>query len=273
MTGRTTIWVPAVVGIFAFIWIIPLIGLLLTSLRPPGEITQGWWSLENFSLTLDAWRTVWEKYPLASAFWTSLKLTLLATVLTMLISPAAAYAFQFMRFPGRRTLLIIIVNAFVLPQQVVIIPLFTLWRDLGMIDNLWAVVIPYVGMSFAWSIFLVKNFLEDFPKELIEAAKVDGCSPIGTFWHVVLPNSLTPIAAVGILQFLWCWNSMLLPMLYLRSELPLTVLLARIAGSFEPNLDQQSVAAIITLALPLLVFIVFQRFFTTGASTRSGGKE
>lgn len=273
MSGRSTFWIPLIVGAVAFLWIIPLVGLVLTSLRPPGDITQGWWSLHDFSLTLDAWRTVWEKYPLMSAFWTSLKLTVLATVLTMLISPAAAYAFQFMRFPGRRTMLIIIVNAFVLPQQVVIIPLFTLWRDLGMIDSLWSVVIPYVGMSFAWSVFLVKNFLEDFPIELIEAAKVDGCSPIGTFWHVVLPNALTPIAAVGILQFLWCWNSMLLPMLYLRSELPLTVLLARIAGSFEPNLNQQSVAAIITMALPLLVFIIFQRFFTAGAQNRSGGKE
>lgn len=273
MKGRSSPWIPALVGIVAVIWIVPLIGLVLTSLRPPGDITRGWWSLDNVQLTLDAWRTVWGKYPLAQSFVTSLKLTLLATGLTMLISPAAAYAFQFLRFPGRRVILIVIVNAFVLPQQVVIIPLFTLWRDLGMLDNIWAVVIPYVGLSFAWSVFLVKNFLDAFPKELIEASKVDGCSPIGTFCHVVLPNAITPIAAVGILQFLWCWNSMLLPMLYLRSEVPLTVLLARIAGSFEPNLDQQSVAAIITTALPLVVFIIFQRFFTSGASTRSGGKE
>jgi len=121
---------------------------------------------------------------------------------------------------------------------------------------------------------LLRNFAHGFsPKELIEAAKVDGCTPLGTFWYVVLPNALTPIAAVGILQFLWCWNSMLLPMLYLRSEVPLTVLLARVAGSFEPNLDQQSVAAIITMAVPLVIFITFQRYFTAGASSRTGGKE
>lgn len=84
---------------------------------------------------------------------------------------------------------------------------------------------------------------------------------------------MTPLAAIGILQFLWTWNSMLLPMLYLRSDLPLTVLLARIAGSFEPNLDQQAVAAIVTTAAPLLAFIVFQRFFAADARNRSGGKE
>nr|WP_234894797.1 ABC transporter permease subunit [Agrobacterium vitis] len=115
--------------------------------------------------------------------------------------------------------------------------------------------------------------MAEFPRELIEASKIDGCTPIRTFLHVVLPNSLTPMATVGILQFLWCWNSMLLPMLYLRSDVPLTVLLARIAGSFEPNLDQQSVAAIVTMAVPLVVFIVFQRFFAADARNRSGGKE
>jgi alpha-glucoside transport system permease protein len=273
MNMRGTHWIPVAVGLLAVVWMIPLVGLLLTSLRPPGDITQGWWQPSNFSLTLDAWRSVWTKYPLASAFWTSLELTGIATVLTMLLAPAAAYAFQFLSFPGRRAILIVVINAFVLPQQVVIIPLFTLWRSLGLIDNLLACIIPYVGLSFAWSVFLVKNFLEDFPKELIEAAKVDGCTPLGIFRHVVLPNAITPIAAVGILQFLWCWNSMLLPMLYLRSDVPLTVLLARVAGSFEPNLDQQSVAAIITMAVPLIIFITFQRYFTAGASNRSGGKE
>lgn len=274
MIGRTPAWIPVFVGLVALAWIVPLVGLVMTSLRPPGEIASGgWWSLGQVTLTLDAWRSVWTKYPLASAFWTSLSLTGLATLLTMLLAPAAAYAFQFLAFPGRRMLLVVVVNSFVLPQQVVVIPLFTLWRDLGMIDNIWSVVIPYVGLSFAWSVFLVKNFLADFPKELIEASRIDGCSPISTFRHVVLPNAMTPIAAIGILQFLWTWNSMLLPMLYLRSDLPMTVLLARIAGSFEPNLDQQAAAALVTIAAPLLAFVVFQRFFAMDARNRSGGKE
>ncbi|MDZ7875161.1 MAG: carbohydrate ABC transporter permease [Rhizobium sp.] len=118
----------------------------------------------------------------------------------------------------RRLWLIIIINAFVLPQQVVIIPLFQLWRDVGLLDNMASVVIPFVGLSWAWSVFLVKSFLEDFQKELIEAARIDGCGPIRTFTQVVLPNLISPIAACGILQFLWCWNTLLLPMLFLRSD-------------------------------------------------------
>ena len=136
-----------------------------------------------------------------------------------------------------------------------------------------AVLIPFVGMSFAWSIFLVKNFLEDFPRDLIEAARIDGCGPLTTFTHVVLPNLLSPVFAVGILQFLWTWNALLLPMLFLRSDIPLPVLLTRVSGTYDLNWDLRSVAAIVTTAVPLLIFVLFQRHFAAGAQVGSGSKE
>jgi ABC-type glycerol-3-phosphate transport system permease component len=273
MIGRAPRWAILIVAAVAFIWIIPILGIVVTSIRPPDEVTLGWWRLDELSFTLDAWIRVWSEYPLAQAFVTTMILAGLGTLGTMLLTPAAAYAFHFLHFPSRRLLLIIIINAFVLPQQVVIIPLFQLWRDIGLIDNYLSVLIPYVGLSFAWSIFLVKNFLEDFPKELIEAARVDGCGPMSTFFHVVLPNIRTPIFAVGILQFLWTWNALLLPLLYLRSDVPLPVLFARIAGTYDLNWDLRSVAAIITTIVPLVVFLVFQRQFAAGAQSRTGTKE
>lgn len=273
MIGKTPRWTIVVVGIVAFIWIIPIIGIVVTSVRPPQDITLGWWRLDNLRLTLDAWVRVWSEYPLAQAFVTTAQLALIATVATMLLTPAAAYAFHFLKFPFRRLLLIIIINAFVLPQQVVVIPLFQLWRDLGLLDTFWAVLVPYVGLSFAWSIFLVKNFLEDFPKELIEAGRIDGCGPLRIFWHIVLPNSLPSIFAVGILQFLWTWNALLLPMLYLRTNVPLPVLLTRVSGTYELNWDLRSVAAIVTTIVPLLIFLIFQRQFAAGSETRTGAKE
>ncbi len=273
MIGRPPLWPVLLIGVIAFIWVIPIIGIVVTSIRPPREVSLGWWRLDEVSFTLSAWRRVWEAYPLAPAFWTTAKLAGIATVLTMLLTPAAAYAFHFLKFRFRRVLLIIIINAFVLPQQVVIIPLFRLWRDIGLIDSYLAVIIPYVGLSFAWSIFLVKSFLEDFPYELIEAAKIDGCTPLRTFWHVVLPNSLSPVFAAGILQFLWTWNALLLPMLFLRTDVPLPVLLTRISGTYDMNWDLRSVAAIVTTIVPLLVFLVFQRQFAAGSQIRSGAKE
>jgi ABC-type glycerol-3-phosphate transport system permease component len=273
MTDRAPNWIVVVVGIVATIWMIPILGVVVTSFRPPSDVVLGWWRLDNLHLTLDAWFRVWREYPLAQAVVTTFKLAALGTLGTMLLTPAAAYAFHFLKFRSRRLLLIVIINAFVLPQQVVIIPLFQLWRELGLIDSPLAVLIPYVGLSFAWSIFLVKNFLEDFPKELIEAARVDGCGPLGIFLHIVLPNITTPIFAIGILQFLWTWNALLLPLLYLRTNVPLPVLFARIAGTYDLNWDVRSVAAIITTIVPLLVFLVFQRQFAAGAQARTGTKE
>ncbi|MET3615839.1 ABC-type glycerol-3-phosphate transport system permease component [Rhizobium aquaticum] len=273
MTDRAPRWVIVVVGVIALIWMVPIIGIVMTSIRPPEGTALGWWQFDHFDFTLDAWRKVWSKYPLAPALWVTVKTAGLATLFTMLLTPAAAYAFHFLEFRFRRLMLVIIINAFVLPQQVVIIPLFRLWRDMGLIDNILSVLIPYVGLSFAWSIYLVKNFFEDFPKELVEASKIDGCGPVDTFRFVVLPNSLSPVFAVGILQFLWTWNALLLPMLFLRSEIPLPVLLARISSSYEMNWDMRSVAAIVTATVPLLVFMIFQRQFAAGSQTRSGAKE
>lgn len=270
---RSPKWVICLVGIIAFLWTIPILGIVVTSLRPLGETSLGWWRTEEFTLTLNAWQTVWTKYPLAASFWVSVKITVFATIIPVILAPAGAYAFQFLKFRFRRILLIIIINAFVLPSQLVVIPLFRLWRELGLIDNIWSVIIPSAGLSFAWAVFLVKNYLEDFPKELIEAATVDGCGPIGRFFYIVLPNSLTPIAAVAILQFLWTWNGLLLPVVFLRSDITLTALLARIQGVYDRNWDQVSVAAIVTTIVPLIIFIIFQRYFTAGASTRSGSKE
>lgn len=273
MIGKAPRWIPVVVGIVSIIWIVPLLGIVITSIRPVSDTVLGWWRLDHIALTLDAWVKVWSKYPLASGFWVSLELAGISTIGSMILTPAAAYAFQFLKFPFRRTLLIIIINAFVLPQQVVVIPLFTLWRQMGLINNPLSVLIPYIGLSFAWSIFLVKNFLEDFPHELVEAGRIDGCGPIANFFYVVLPNSLSPIFALGILQFLFCWNSLLIPLLFLRTSVPLPVVFAQIAGVYDANWDMRAVAAILTTIVPLIIFLVFQRQFAGGSLSTSGSKE
>lgn len=273
MIGKAPRWVPIVVWVLSIIWLVPLLGIVITSIRPQADTLLGWWRLDHIELTLNAWISVWSKYKLAEGFWVSLQLAGFATLGSMILTPAAAYAFQFLNFPFRRTLLIIIINAFVLPAQVVVIPLFTLWREMGLINNIISVLIPYIGLSFAWSIFLVKNFLEDFPRELVEAGRIDGCGPISGFFHVVLPNSLSPIFAVGILQFLFCWNTLLIPLLFLRTQLPLPVVFAQISGMYDPNWDLRAVAAIVTTSVPLIVFLIFQRQFAGGSLSTSGSKE
>jgi ABC-type glycerol-3-phosphate transport system permease component len=273
MIGKAPRWIPVAAWMLSILWVIPLLGIVVTSFRPGADTVLGWWRLDHVQFTLDAWIRVWSEYNLGGGFWVTLQLAGLATIGSMVLTPAAAYAFQFLKFPFRRTLLIIIINAFVLPQQVIVIPLFTLWRQTGLIDNILSVLIPYVGLSFAWSIFLVKNFLEDFPNELVEASRIDGCGPIKSFFYIVLPNSLASIFAVGILQFLFCWNSLLIPLLFLRTQKPLPVIFAQISGMYDTQWDLHAVAAIVTTSVPLLVFLVFQRQFAGGALASSGSKE
>ena len=112
MIGKSPPWVPLVVGLISVIWIVPLLGIVITSIRPPADTVLGWWRLDHLELTLHAWTSVWSKYPLAQGFWVSAQLAGIATAGSMLLTPAAAYAFHFLRFPFRRTLLIIIINAF-----------------------------------------------------------------------------------------------------------------------------------------------------------------
>ncbi|MGF6771843.1 ABC-type glycerol-3-phosphate transport system permease component [Paraburkholderia sp. GAS199] len=272
MKDASSRWATAIVSVVALIWAVPIIGIVVTSLRPMNEAVLGWWTTSQFTLTLDAWRSVLTRYPLVEAFWVSLKLAGISTIMTALLTPAAAYAFQFLRFPLRRTILVVIFTTFALPQQVVIIPLFRLWREMGLIDHIASILIPYVGLSFAWSIVVVKNFLRGFPRDLIEAARIDGCGPIAMFFYIVLPNTLASISAIAILQFLWSWNSLLLPLLYLRTQIPLPVAFARIAGTYDPNWNLRAAAAIITAIAPLTIFIIFQRQFARGALSRSGSE-
>jgi ABC-type glycerol-3-phosphate transport system permease component len=269
---KPPLWPMLLIGVVSLIWVLPLIGIIMTSIRPEGETLKGWWNIEEFTLTLEAWREVWVNYPLWDALWNSIKIAGLSSLGSILLAPMGAYAFAFLNFPGKKVTFLLLVNAFVIPNQILIIPLFTLWRNVGLIDNIFSVIIPFVALSMAWAVFLVRNYLVDFPRSLIDAAHIDGCGHVRTFWSVVLPNALTPMAAVGILQFMWTWNSLMLPMLFLRENIPLPVLLTKIKGTYEPNWDQVAVATIITSVIPLLIFLYFQKYFAAGASNQSGQK-
>ena len=269
---KQSIWPLLVLSLLALIWVLPIIGILMMSVRPEAEIVQGWWKLSPFTFTLEAWREVWSRYELAPAFFMSSVLAVGSTLMTVVFSASAAYAYEFLDFYGRKFTLGLYVASYVMPQQVLLIPMLIFWRKIGLLDNPLSCIIPFVGAGFAWSIFMLKSYLRGFPKELLESARIDGAGNIRTFRSIFLPNTGTPIAAISILQFMWTWNSLLLPLMFMRKRVPLPVLLSRIQGTYEPNWDLKAVAVIITAAIPLAFFIYFQKHFSSGASINSGGK-
>ncbi len=272
MMYKQSRWPLIVLALLALLWVLPILGILMMSVRPESEIIQGWWKLSPFTFTLDAWVEVWTRHKLAPAFMVSSILAVSSTVLTAVFSASAAYAYEFLNFPGKRLTLILYVASYVMPQQVLLIPMLMLWRKIGLLDNPLSCIVPFVGASFAWSIFMLKSYLKDFPQSLLEAARIDGAGNIRTFWSIFLPNAGTPIAAVSILQFMWTWNSMLLPLMFLRNRIPLPVLLSRLRGTYEPNWDLRAVAVVVTAAVPLAFFLYFQKHFSDSSSVGSGGK-
>ena len=148
--------------------------------------------------------------------------------------------------------------------------------EMGLIDTLASSQIHNVGLSFAWSIFLRKTFVEDLPRELVEADKVDGCGPLATFWYVVLPKSMSPVFALGILQFLWTWNDLLVAMVFLgtgKDQLVLTGALNALLGSMGGKWEILTASAFITIIVPILVFFALQRYLVRGllAGSVKGG--
>ncbi|PID58779.1 transporter [candidate division KSB3 bacterium] len=262
-------WPYPVLAIISVLWCIPALGVLISSIRPITEIVRGWWTLRPFSVTTENYSTVWTQYHFGNAFIVSLLLAGASTLLPLIFSSTAAYAFHFLRFPGRKMALLLITSAYVLPNQVLIIPLLKLWRQTGLADNLLSVIIPQVGIAFAWSISLVRTFWHGFPNALIEAAKIDGCNIVRIYWKIVLPNSLTPLVSIAILQFLWTWNDLLFPLIFLQSNIPLTVALSRISGTHDPQWELVSAGTVLLTIAPMIVFIFLQRYFTEGLA-RSG---
>ncbi len=263
---RKPLWPVPILYVIMLVWIIPVVGILVMSVRPSVEIMRGWWVMKPFTITIENYIKVWNRFNLGRALMASMAISISSTVIPIFLSSSAAYAFHFLNFPGRRMMLLVFINAFILPHQVLVIPLMKLWRLSGLMDNLISCVVPFVGLSFAWSIYYFKTFLNGFPTDLIDASRIDGCSQFRIYWNMVIPNTLTALASIGILQFIWTWNSLLFPLIFLRQNIPITVALTRAKGEYDPNWEQLSAGTVIAIAIPLLVFIVLQRYFTESVS-------
>ena len=266
----------------AVLWSIPTIALLVSSFREPTAITaSGWWNAitEPFDFTIDNYRDVLEARGMARAFVNSLIISVPSTLFVILVAALAAYAFAWMKFPGRNALFLIMVGLLVVPVQMTLIPVLRLYVDLTVNTELpllggrvfgtssypgiWVAHTAY-GLPFA--IFLLRNFFGGLPRDLFESAYLDGASDIGVFFRIVLPLSMPAIAALTIFQFLWVWNDLLLALVLLGDPdlAPMTLKVNNLVNSFGSNYQVLTAAAFVSMALPLVVFFALQRYFVQG---------
>jgi len=262
-----------VIIILALAWMLPTAGLLITSFRTPQDVAHsGWWTVfeHPFNFTrysLENYRAVIEKSGMGQAFLNSLKITIPGTVIPVMLAAFAAYAFAWMKFPGRKILFLIVVALLVVPLQMTFIPILTIFKQLRLGGTLPGIWLAHTGYGLPLTVYLLHNFIAGLPSELFDSASIDGASSLQVFFRLVLPLSVPAIASVIIFQFLWVWNDLLVALMYLGGTpdvAPVTLKVANLVGSRGQDWELLTAAAFVSMALPLIVFFSLQRYFVRG---------
>jgi len=262
-----------VILIIAVIWLLPSVGLLITSFRPPQDVAYtGWWTVfqtpfDFTRFTLENYESVLTRYGLGKAFLNSLIICVPSTVLPVLIAGFAAYAFAWMDFPGREYLFVLVVGLLIVPLQMTFIPILRVFRGLNLAGTFPAIWLAHTAYGLPLAVYLLHNFISALPRELFDSAAMDGASAMASFVRIVVPLSVPAIASVIIFQFLWVWNDLLVALIYLGGApdvVPVTLKVANLVGSRGQDWELLTAAAFISMLLPLVVFFSMQRYFVRG---------
>ena len=256
-----------VLTFIGLLWLVPTLGLLVTSLMTPGDISEtGWWKVLT-KPSLSTWQNydkLFSNGPLTHSLWVTAQIALGSTVLPILIGALAAYAFAWLEFPGRDWLFLVVVALLVVPLQMALIPIFSLYNSLGIFDTVLSLILFHTAFGLPFAIFLLRNFFIGIPKDILESARIDGASEIRIFVRLILPLGLPAIASLAIFQFLWTWNDLIVALTFARDTQPITVAIFNQLSEFGSNIEIIAPAAFVSLALPLAVFLAFQRYFVQG---------
>ena len=253
--------------VFGLLWLIPTIGLFVTSLMQPTDFQQqGWWNYlaHPGQLTLDNYRAVFDNQAIMDSLWTTVLVAVGGTLLPVFIGALAGYAFAWLEFPGRDWIFIVVVALLVVPLQMALIPMFQLYNDLSLFDTVLGLILFHTAFGLPFAIFLLRNFFIGIPRDLMEAARIDGAGEMKIFLRLILPLGRPAIASLAIFQFLWTWNDLLVALTFGRSTVPITVAIFSQMRQFGGNIELIAPATFISLIVPLAVFFAFQRSFVQG---------
>ena len=254
----------ALLGIF---WLVPTTGLFITSLLAPSDAAKGgWWNFfaKPSTWTFDNYKNMFDNEGITHALLVTAQVTIGATILPILVASAAAYALAWIEFPGRDWLFLGVVGLLLVPVQMALIPIFRLYNTLNLFDTIPGLILFHSAFALPFSIFLLRNFFAGIPKDLMEAARIDGASEWRLFFKVVLPLGLPAIAALAIFQVLFVWNDFLVGFTLAQDNVPITAALAGQLRQFSSNLSVIAPASFFSAVIPLTVFALFQRYFVQG---------
>ncbi len=249
------------------LWLIPTLGLFLTSILPAQAFTvKGWWQIfSNPSIaTWENYRQVLHNHSITHSLVITLEIAVANTLLVIVIGALAGYAFAWLEFPGRDWIFIGVIALLVVPLQMALIPMFSFYDKVGIYDTVLSIVLFHVAFGLPFAIFLLRNFFVGIPKDIMESARIDGASELRIFVQLILPLGLPAIASLAIFQFLWTWNDLIVALTFGQSVQPITVAIFSNLRQFGANIDLIAPASFISLIVPLTVFFAFQRYFVQG---------
>lgn len=263
-----------VIAIFVAIWIIPTIGLIVNSFRSVSDMNNaGWWTtlFPPHGFTLASYQQVLNTENVGTSIVNSILITIPATVIQLAIATMGAYAFAWMKFPGKNLFFIVIVGLMVVPIQMTLIPVLRIFAATGLAGTFVAVWLAHSGYGLPFEVFLLRNYLGGLPREVFESAEVDGAGHAVRFLQIAVPMTLPAIASLTIFVFLGIWNDLLVSLTFLGSSpnRPFTVVITQLVTSLGGGWQFLTAAAVLQMILPLAVFIGLQRYFVRGVTAGS----
>ena len=277
MQGERSSWIRStlmylLLGGIAIAMLLPLLWMVSTAFKAPTEdIFQFPPQFIPSSPTFENFAEAWDKAPFGRYFWNSLVIAIATVILNLILCSLAAYPLARLNFKGREIIFSLVVATILIPFQIVMIPLYILAVRMGLLNTYLGAIFPSIASAFG--IFLMRQAFQTVPKELEEAARIDGCSELGIWWHIMIPSVRPALVTLALFVFIGSWGDFLWPLLVLdRPEyytLPLGV--NRLAGSFSFNWRIISAGSVISILPVILVFIAAQRYIVP-SETGSGVK-
>ncbi|UXY17769.1 carbohydrate ABC transporter permease [Streptomyces cynarae] len=257
------------------LWIVPTLGVVVTSFRTVDAAnSSGWWTLFAHpgglaDLTTGNYAKAIEQGDLGSAFFNSLAITLPAVFLPILIAAFAAYAFTFMTFKGRDVLFIVIVSLLVVPNYVAFVPIIKLYASVHLNGTFPAAWLAHIGFGMSLAVYILRNYMATLPKDVVESAKIDGASHFQTFYRLILPMSAPALASFAIFQFLWVWNDLLVALIFVGpgDKQPITIATNGLLGQQGTGWELVTAGGLFSMLVPILVFLTLQRYFVRGLTS------
>lgn len=254
-----------ILSVFLLIILIPIIGLVFSAFKADAEVIKGPLAFPS-QLRLDAFKDAWTTGRFSYFFRNSVIVAIVVVIVSVFLSTLTGYAFALLPVPGKKVLYPLMLLGYMVPFEAVIIPLYHMMNRIDLIDTYWALILPQVGLSVSFGTLWMTSFFRAAPRELVDAAAIDGCNRWQVLWRILWPLARPAVLTLVVLVFMWTWNEFLLALVLVQKETmrTLPVGLAFFQGRYSADIPLMAAGSLIVAGPILLVYILFQRYFIRG---------